>query len=47
MEIEEMMAQADYLVHIAIRKCVSLEDAQDLVQNTLLDGLHAIKKGRD
>ena len=45
MEIEEMMAQADYLMHIAISKCDSLEDAQDLVQNTLLDGLHAINKG--
>lgn len=47
MEIEEMMAQADYLMHIAISKCDSLEDAQDLVQNTLLDGLHAINKGTE
>lgn len=47
MEIEEMMAQADHLMHIAISKCDSLEDAQDLVQNTLLDGLHAINKGTE
>ena len=42
-----MMAQADHLMHIAISKCDSLEDAQDLVQNTLLDGLHAINKGTE
>lgn len=47
MEIEEMLAQVDYLMHVAGSKCDSWEDAQDLVQNTLLDGLHAVKKGTD
>lgn len=47
MEIEEMLAQADYLMHIAVSKCDSWEDAQDLVQETILDGLHAIRKGVD
>ena len=37
MEIEEMLAQADYLMHIAVSKCDSWEDAQDLVQETILD----------
>lgn len=45
MEIEEMLAQVDYLMHIAGSKCDSWEDAQDLVQETILDGLHAIRKG--
>ena len=47
MEIEEMLAQADCLMHIAVSKCDSWEDAQDLVQETILDGLHAIRKGVD
>lgn len=47
MEIEEMLAQVDYLMHIADSKCDSWEDAQDLVQETLLDGLHAIRRGTD
>ena len=45
MKIEEMLAQVDYLMHIASSKCDSWEDAQDLVQNTLLEGLRAIRKG--
>lgn len=45
MEIEEMLAHVDYLMHIAGSKCDSWEDAQDLVQETILDGLHAIRKG--
>ena len=40
-----MLAQVDYLMHIASSKCDSWEDAQDLVQNTLLEGLRAIRKG--
>ncbi len=47
MEIEEMLAHVDYLMHIAGSKCDSWEDAQDLVQETILDGLHAIRKGVD
>lgn len=47
METEEMLALADYLMHIAGSKCDSWEDAQDLVQDTLLDGLHAIRKGTE
>ena len=47
MEIEEMLAQADCLMHIAVSKCDSWEDAQDLVQETIFDGLHAIRKGVD
>lgn len=45
MEKEELTKLADDLLHIAIGKCDSLEDAQDLVQNTLLEGLLAIRKG--
>lgn len=47
MEIEEMLAHVDYLMHIAGSKCDSWVDAQDLVQETILDGLHAIRKGKD
>ena len=45
MEKEKLTELADDLLHIAIGKCDSLEDAQDLVQNTLLEGLLAIRKG--
>ncbi len=45
MEKEELTELADDLLHIAIGMCDSLEDAQDLVQNTLLEGLLAIRKG--
>ena len=45
MKKEELAELADVLLHIAIGKCDSLEDAQDLVQNTLLEGLLAIQKG--
>ena len=47
MKIEEMLAHVDYLMHIAGSKCDSWVDAQDLVQETILDGLHAIRKGKD
>lgn len=47
MEIEEMLAHVDYLMHIVGSKCDSWEDAQDIVQETLLDGLHDIRKGVD
>lgn len=45
MEMEELLAQVDFLLHIASGKCDTWEEAQDLVQNTLLEGLLAIKKG--
>ena len=47
MKKEELTELADDLLHIAIGKCDSLEDAQDLVQNTLLEGLLAIRKGTE
>ena len=47
MKKEELAELADDLLHIAIGKCDSLEDAQDLVQNTLLEGLLAIQKGKE
>ncbi len=45
MKVDELLAQVDYLLHIAGRKCDSWEEAQDLVQATLLEGLLAIRKG--
>ncbi len=45
MKKEELTELADDLLHIAIIKCDSLEDAQDLTQSTLLEGLMAIRKG--
>ena len=47
MKKEELTELADDLLHIAISKSDSLEDAQDLVQNTLLEGLLAIQKGKE
>ncbi len=44
MNVDELLAQMDYLLHIAGSKCDSWEDAQDLVQNTILEGLLAIRK---
>lgn len=45
MNTEELSKHADYLLQVATYKCDSLEEAQDLVQNTLLEGLLALKKG--
>ena len=45
METEELLEHADYLLGIAANKCDSWEDAQDLVQTTLLEGLLAVRKG--
>lgn len=45
MGMEEILAQADYLMHVAVSKCDSWDDAQDIVQNTLLEGMLALKKG--
>lgn len=47
MEKEELAELADDILHIAIRKCDSFEDARDLVQSTLLEGLLAIHKGTE
>ncbi|MCR5458327.1 MAG: RNA polymerase sigma factor [Acetatifactor sp.] len=45
MNTEELSEHTDYLFRVAIGKCDSLEEAQDLVQSTLLEGLLAIRKG--
>ena len=45
MEKEELAELADNLLHTAIKKCDSFDDAQDLTQSTLLEGLMAIRKG--
>lgn len=45
MKKEELTELADDLLHMAIIKCDSLEEAQDLTQSTLLEGLMAIRKG--
>ena len=45
MNTEELLEHADYLLRVAVNKCDSWEEAQDLVQNTLLDGLLALRKG--
>ena len=45
MNIEELLGHTDYLLRVAAGRCDSLEDAQDLVQNTLLEGLLALRKG--
>lgn len=45
MNTEELSKHADDLLRVAIGKCDSLEEAQYLVQSTLLEGLLAIKKG--
>ena len=45
MNTEELSKHADYLLRLAAGKCDSLEEAQDLVQSTLLEGLLALKKG--
>ncbi len=45
METEELLEHVDYLLHIAGGKCDSWDEAQDLVQNTILEGILAIRKG--
>ena len=45
MNTEELLEHADYLLRVAVNKCDSWEEAQDLVQNTLLEGLLALRKG--
>ena len=45
MNTEELSEHTDYLLRVAFGKCDSLEEAQDLVQSTLLEGLLAIRKG--
>ncbi len=44
MQLEELLEHADYLLGVAAGKCDSWEDAQDLVQATLLEGLLAVRK---
>lgn len=43
MNTEELSEHTDYLLRVAIGKCDSLEEAQDLVQSMLLEGLLAIR----
>ena len=45
MNTEELLEHADYLLRVAVNKCDSWDEAQDLVQNTMLEGLLAIRKG--
>ena len=47
MEKEELAELADDLLHMAIVKCDSFDDAQDLTQSTLLEGLMAIRRGTE
>ncbi len=46
MRTEELLEHADYLLGVAAGKCDSWDDAQDLVQATLLEGLLAIRNGK-
>ena len=46
MRTEKLLEHADYLLGVAAGKCDSWDDAQDLVQATLLEGLLAIRKGK-
>ena len=46
MRTEELLEHADYLLGVAAGKCDSWDDAQDLVQAALLEGLLAIRKGK-
>ena len=46
MRTEELLEHADYLLGVAAGKCDSWDDAQDLMQATLLEGLLAIRKGK-
>ena len=46
MRTEELLEHTDYLLGVAARKCDSWDDAQDLVQTTLLEGLLAVKSGK-
>ena len=46
MRTEELLEHTDYLLGVAARKCDSWDDAQDLVQSTLLEGLLAVRNGK-
>ena len=46
MRTEELLEHADYLLGAAAGKCDSWDDAQDLVQAVLLEGLLAVRSGR-
>ena len=46
MRTEELLEHADYLLGVAAGKCDSWDDAQDLVQAALLEGLLAIRNGK-
>ena len=46
MQLEELLEHADYLLGVAAGKCDSWDDAQDLVQTTLLEGLLAVRNGK-
>ena len=42
---KEIFCQTEYLLSIAITKCGSLEDAQDITQDTMLSALAYVKRG--
>lgn len=46
MKKENLTDHADFLLRYAARKCGSISDAQDLVQETLLAALTALEKGK-
>ena len=46
MRTEELLEHADYLLGAAAGKCDSWDDAQDLVQAVLLEGLLAVRSGK-
>lgn len=46
MQLEELLEYADYLLGVAAGKCDSWDDAQDLVQTTVLEGLLAVRNGK-
>ncbi len=46
MRTEELLEHTDYLLGVAAGKCDSWDDAQDLVQTTLLEGLLAVRSGK-
>lgn len=43
----ELLQHADYLLELALFKTNNFEDAEDLVQETLIAGLEAVKKGSE
>ena len=46
MQLEELLEYTDYLLGVAAGKCDSWDDAQDLVQTTVLEGLLAVRNGK-